>query len=885
MGGFLFKRNWVLLCLALLISAPALAGDARAKWIDATQVKLKLPPGFYVSGTTQFFFMDGSSLLKNSAISLPLISQENSFVRLSTAHLSKAEIDHLIQIPLKVVASNNNRTLLDSTSVQMAGVLDQLYFYGEDDLGGICENSQCSLKIWAPTAQNVRLHIFKKSSDDLGQAEVFQPSRNAEGVWGLNLSSRYESYYYLWEITAYQPLLNRIETVLVTDPYSKSLSLNGEKSQLVNLSSARTTPYGWDYLNKPALNSLNDSVIYELHVRAFSANDKSINHENRGTYLAFSEKASAGVRHLKELSEAGLTHLHLLPFYDFGSVNEKKSEWENYTGPSNNLQEPQSVIGGMRNVDPFNWGYDPVHYFTPEGSYAVNADGESRIHEVRSMIQAINDLGLRVIQDVVFNHTYESGLEPFSVFDKIVPLYYHRLDDNGNVYKSSCCNDNATENRMMEKLMIDSVEYWAKTYKIDGFRFDLMSFHSRQTMERLRVALRSLTLNRDGVDGSKILLYGEGWSFGSLYEQAPQDAMTIENSYGTQIGFFNDRLRDAVRGGTTNSAEKSDQGFATGLFFDFNQEPANRNTPIDLNQQRDKLLHLGDVIKVGLTGNLKNYYFREHLGNVIRAGDLYFREVPVGVTAEALETINYVSAHDGYALWDAVQAKAPFYNPKRSPAICSNDERLRMHQLALAIPFLGQGIPFLEAGTELLRTKNGDQDSYDSGDFFNRIDWTGTTNYWGSGLPPAWKNLDDWSFWQPRLQTPEMKVSAEHITKSANYFKALLRLRRSSDLFKMNSTAKITQGLRFIDNDQQAEPGLVAMLLRDQRESLLIFFNASRDARFFSHNVLQQNWELHPLFDEKIDPVLSQVVLYPSQRKIQIPGRTTVVLKLDSQVP
>ncbi|MGZ3772537.1 MAG: alpha-1,6-glucosidase domain-containing protein [Pseudobdellovibrionaceae bacterium] len=879
----MFKLMWVAFCTSLFISIPAQASDARAKWVDATHVKLKLPPGFFVSSSVQFFFMDGASSLSSSAVALPLISVENSIAWLSTAQLSKADIDRLIQKPLKVVISNNNHTLLDSTSVQLAGVLDQLYYYDQNDLGGLCDDNQCSLKIWAPTAQNVRVHLFRQSSDSLSQDETLQANRTAQGVWSLNLSSAYENYFYLYEVTAYQPLLNRIETGLVTDPYSKSLSLNSEKSQLVNLSSNRITPAGWNSLAKPYLNSLNDSTIYELHIRDFSANDNSVAATYRGTYLAFTLQDSFGIRHLRGLADAGLTHLHLLPFHDFGSVNEKKSEWESYAGPSKDLQEPQSIIGGMRDNDAFNWGYDPVHYFAPEGSYAVNGDGAQRIYEVRSMVQAINGLGLRVVQDVVFNHTYQAGLEPYSVFDKIVPLYYYRLDDNGNIQKTSCCNDTAVENRMMEKLMIDSVVYWAKTYKLDGFRFDLMSFHTRQTMERLRQALRSLTLDQDGIEGSKLLLYGEGWSFGSLVNRQPKEAMTIENSYGTHYGFFNDRLRDAVRGGTTSSTEKSDQGFATGLYFDFNQEPANRNTPIALDQQRDKILHLGDVIKAGLAGNLKNYYFREHLGNLIPAGDLKFRNSPVGVASEALETINYVSAHDGYGLWDAIQAKAPFYNSDRSPVFCSIEDRLRMYQLALAIPFLGQGIPFVEAGTDLLRSKNGDQDSYDSGDFFNRIDWTGTSNYWGAGLPPAWRNIDDWSFWRPRLQASDMRISPKHIEQAKNYFKALLQLRRSSNLFKLNSLENITEGLHFIDNDQQPEPGLVTMLLQNQQESLLIFFNASRESRFFSHLVLRQHWTLHPLFNEKVDPALSQVMLDPSSGKIQIPGRTTVVLKLFSQ--
>ncbi|MGZ3770392.1 MAG: alpha-1,6-glucosidase domain-containing protein [Bdellovibrio sp.] len=880
----MFRQLLALVFFTLIAAKPVFAKDARAKWIDAGHIRLLLPPGFYVGQSTQFFVTDSSNSLNNTAISLPLISVQNSYAWLSTAQLSKADIDGLIQKPLKIVASNNNRTILDSTGVQLSGILDQLYFYGDDDLGGACSDSGCSLKLWAPTAQNIRLHIFKSGSDSDG--ERVQAQREDHGVWTVNLSSQYSGFYYLWEVTVYQPLVDKTETVLVTDPYSKSLSINGEKSQLVNFFSSNTVPYGWNQLQKPVLNSLNDSIIYELHIRDFSATDRSVNLRNRGSYLAFTENDSEGVRHLKELREAGLTHVHLLPFQDFGSVNENKYEWENYEGPGkNNLQEPQSIIGGMRDIDPYNWGYDPVHYFSPEGSYAVNPEGESRIYEVRSMVQALNRMGLRVVQDVVYNHTYHSGIEKFSIFDRIVPLYYFRLDDRGQVYKTSCCNDTASENRMMEKLMIDSVVYWAKTYKVDGFRFDLMSFHTRQTMDRLRLALRSLTLDHDGVDGSKILLYGEGWSFGSLYDQRPQDAMTIENSYGTQYGFFNDRLRDAVRGGTTSSNEKSDQGFATGLYFDFNQEPANRNTPIDLNQQRDKLLHLGDVIKVGLSGNLRDFYFREHLGTTIRGGNLRFKGMPVGLSSQALETINYVSAHDGYSLWDAMQAKAPFNNRNRRPFTCSSDERIRMHQLALAIPLLGQGIPFVEAGSEILRSKNGDQDSYDSGDFFNRIDWSGTTNYWGAGLPPAWRNLDDWSFWQPRLLSPEMKVSSEQIHRVNNYFKALLKVRQSSNLFRMNTADKISRGLHFIDNDYQAEPGLIGMLLEDSAsaESLLIFFNSSRDTRFFEHEVLHENWELHPYLNEGVDPLLTQVVLYPEQNKIQIPGQTTVVLKLYSQ--
>lgn len=870
------NQFWALFVITFAHCLVTMAGPARAQWINPSQIRFKLPPGLYVNtNSTQFSLVDTTlSLRAESAIRLPVISMDGPHVLLSTGHISNREIDQLIRLPLKVVVTNSNRHILDATAIQYAGLLDSMYYYDGQDLGGNCSPSHCDIKLWAPTAKSVKVLM--------ATGETFFPERTSLGVWSLTLPGSYKNQFYQYEVQVFQPFTDRLETLITTDPYSKSLSLNSEKSQLIDVDSVEATPPSWDSLSKPVLSSLNDSVIYELHIRDFSANDQSVPVIKRGTYLAFSEKQSTGVRHLKSLAEAGLTHLHLLPMNDFGSVNEDKNSWENYKDSPSDLREAQSVIGTMRTQDPFNWGYDPVHYFTPDGSYAHDANGVSRVREVRTMVQAINSLGLRVISDVVLNHTYQNALSPLSVFDKIVPLYYYRTDDEGRVMNSSCCADTASEHRMMEKLMIENILYWAKTYKIDGFRFDLMSFHSKSTMLRLRQAVRSLTLAKDGVDGSKILLYGEGWSFGSFYDRTPEEAMTLENSAGTEFGFFNDRLRDAVRGGTTNSVEKSDQGFVTGLYFDFNQEPANRNTPTESSGQREKILHLGDVIKVGLAGNLQDFKFREHRGSVISAKDLYFRGAPVGCASQTLETINYVSAHDGYTLWDAIVAKAPFHTPGRSPATASSEDRQRMAQMALAIPLLGQGIPFLEGGTELLRSKNGDQDSYDSGDFFSRIDWAGMTNYWGAGLPPSWKNIDDWSFWTPRLSSADLQIQPDQIAHTTAYVEALLRLRQSSKLFKLTTLAKVEQHLSFIDNANQPEPGLIAMKLQDHNESLLIFLNASREARTFSHESLREPWMLHPLFDEKVDALLAQVLLNQTQRSIQIPGRTTVVLKLST---
>lgn len=859
-----------------------MAVGVRARWLNSSRILYKLAPGTYISNSTQFFLMDGDqSVRTGSTIYLPLLSLKDDQALLDTSMLSRTEIKNLISRALKLFIVTNTKQILDSSAIQYAGLLDELYTYEGQDLGGECISDKCNLKLWAPTAQRVRVFLFANAITPIEQAQILNLSLDG-GVWSLSLPIEFKNFYYLYEVQVYQPFTDRVETNLVTDPYSKSLSLNGTRSQLADLNDRGLLPPDWNNLQKPPLNNLKEAVIYELHLRDFSVNDVTIPPELRGTYLAFTEKNSMGMRHLKSLADVGMTHLHLLPFNDFGSVNEDKSSWENYAGKSSNLKEPQSVLSGIRSSDPFNWGYDPVHYMTPEGSYALNGEGTARILEVRQMVKALNESGLRVVQDVVLNHTYENALGAFSVFDKIVPLYYYRLDDHGQAFRTSCCFDTASEHHMMEKLMIDTVLHWAKTYKIDGFRFDLMSFHSIATMERLRQALRALTMPKDGVDGSKIILYGEGWSFGSLFNLAPTESMNLENSYGTDYGFFNDRLRDAVRGGTSNSAEKSDQGFATGLFFDFNHEPANRNTPTDEANQRDKLLHLGDVIKAGLAGNLRDFSFKEHLGSRIHAGNLLFRGAPVGVASQALETINFVSAHDGYTLWDAIQAKAPFHTPGRNADLATADERQRIQQLALAIPLLGQGIPFMEAGTDLLRSKNGDQDSYDSGDFFNRIDWTGTTNHWGEGLPPAWKNIDDWALWHPRLLDPGLRVIPYLIAKTHNYLKALLQVRKSSSLFQLNTLDEISKHLSFIDNETQPEPGLIAMLLQNQNESLLIFFNASRYGRDFSNRILKNNWAVHPLLNEKVDAVLAEVAIDPNQGTIHLPGRSTVILKLNN---
>ncbi len=270
--------------------------------------------------------------------------------------------------------------------------------------------------------------------------------------------------------------------------------MNSTRSQIVDLNDPALQPSGWADVVKPPLAAPEDIVVYELHVRDFSINDMTVPENMRGTFMAFTQTDSDGMKHLRALAEAGLTHIHLLPAFDIASVNENAAERQEpdnaeLTALPADSDQQQAILQPLRDLDGFNWGYDPLHYTVPEGSYSTDPNGTARIVEFRQMVQALNASGLRVVMDVVYNHTNSSGQSDLSVLDQIVPGYYHRLTDTGLVATSTCCANTATEHAMMEKLMIDSVITWATQYKVDGFRFDLMGHHMRANMEHLRSAL------------------------------------------------------------------------------------------------------------------------------------------------------------------------------------------------------------------------------------------------------------------------------------------------------------------------------------------------------------------------------------------------------------
>jgi pullulanase len=774
-----------------------------------------------------------------------------------------------VREPTMLVVSDSNGNELDRTYFQTGVLLDALHHF--DGCLGVClEDGNPTLRVWAPTARSVNIIWVSAGRSPTVQGSL-PMSKGGDGTFELTGGSSWLGRNYLYEVEVFSPTTGKTEKFRVTDPYSVALALDSASSVVLDLEDSRWKPPGWDFTSSPPLESRNDSVLYELHVRDFSAHDLTVPPGLRGTYRAFALQGTDGDRELRALSAAGITHVHLMPTFDFASVEEDlplRRDPQISSGLPPDSPLPQEAVNKTRSLDSFNWGYDPFHFLAPEGSYAQSPEGGSRTLEFREMIQALHQKGLRVVLDMVFNHTYAAGLADEAVLDKVVPGYYHRLDADGQVRNSSCCADTASERFMMEKLMRDGLELWRSHYKVDGFRFDLMNLHSVATMGRLRDFERA--------KDSSLLFYGEAWPFGSLLDTAPSSAFTQSRVYGQAIGVFNDRIRDAVRGGTTDSKGKSDPGFATGLFYDFNQEPANRDTPVDLGQQRDRLLWLTDVVRIGLAGNLRDYSMTDHRGVSVRGGDIEFNGGATGFSQNPEETINYVSAHDGYTLWDALEAKLPFHTKNRDPDTASLAERVDRNTLALGIVALSQGIPFFDEGTELLRSKSGDQNSYDSGDWFNSVNWTGNANNWGMGLPPQFSNPDDWPFWRPRLADPTISPGTKEIAASRQAFLDLLKVRKSSPLFRLHTGAEIQRRVHFLETDLGAgQPaGLIVMELQDEEADgrdldpnwrrILVAVNSLNDPQVFPHSSLGRAplTRLYGKGDSRLTPT-PQLVLPP----------------------
>jgi len=805
------------------------------------------------------------------------------FPHLADLSTFKIAEDDLSQVPQILraqvaIAAFNGDQLVNLAGLQIPGVLDDLYTY-DGELGvNFDQNGVPSLTVWAPTAQNVELLLYDDA--DPNTEPTVQPMfYNAmTGSWRTVGMPSWYGKYYLYRVTVFAPTVQEIVVNDVTDPYSVSLSQNSTRSQILSLNDETYMPEGWLSLEKPPFGAPEDITAYELHIRDFSVFDESVPEELRGTYLAFTVEDSAGMQHLIGLAEAGLTHLHLLPSFDIATINENRRrqfepDYEELAELPPDSEQQQALIDQIRDLDGFNWGYDPYHFNVPEGSYATDADGPQRILEYRQMVQALNQAGLRVVQDVVYNHTNASGQSGRSVLDKIVPGYYHRLNERGGVERSTCCENTATEHNMMRRLMIDSVILHAVHYKIDGFRFDLMGHHMLADMIAVREALNELTIEEDGVDGSEVYVYGEGWNFGEVVDNRRGVNATQLNIAGTGIGVFNDRLRDAVRGGNP-FGDRLEQGLSNGQFVDatgLDPEGA------DLN---DTLLHM-DQTRIGLAGNLNNFMFEDRTGEMVMATEVPYGGAPTGYTADPQENIIYVSKHDNETLYDN--------NVYKAPADTDMETRVRMQVLGLSYVMYAQGVPFFHAGSDMLRSKSLDRNSYNSGDWFNRLDWTYQTNNYGVGLPPARDNSAEWPTMRPLLADTSLQATEADILANVNRFRDMLRVRYSSPLFRLQTGDQIVQRLSFYNTGPDQMPGVIVMGLSDMvgedldtnYDMILVIFNGQPDEISYTIEELAgSSFVLHPELANGSDELLMTATMDSETGTFSVPAYSAAVFVL-----
>ena len=797
-------------------------------------------------------------------------------------------LPEILKGQVAVAVYDSTGLLLDATGAQSAIALDSLYAasartrsFGVGFTGG-----RVGFTLWAPTAQRVSLLTWPAGTPDqpADTATRTVMSRSADGSWSASLPGSARNARYLYEVKVYAPSTGKVETNLVTDPSSVALTLNSTRSVAVDLRDPAYMPAAWRTAAAPTLAQDVDSTIYELHIRDYSMSDGKVPAALRGSYLAFAA-AGDGRAHLKALAKAGLNTVHLLPSFDIASIEEDPARQEtpqcDLASYPPDSEEQQKCVGAVASKDAFNWGYDPYHWSVPDGSYAssaAKADGGARVAEFRTMVGALHQDGLRVVLDQVFNHTAASGQADKSVLDKVVPGYYHRLNATGAVETSTCCQNIATEHAMGEKLMVDSVVSWARNYKVDGFRFDLMGHHSKANLLAVRSALDALTLEADGVDGKSVYLYGEGWNFGEVANNARFVQATQGQLGGTGIGTFSDRLRDAVRGGGPFDEDPRKQGFGSGEATDDNGALDKDGKPVNADAAT-RLANDTDLVQLGLAGNLKTFTFRsQKTGQVVKGTQVDYNGSPAGYADQPDEVVTYVDAHDNETLFDSLTYKLP--------VATSMQDRVRMNTLSLATTALAQTPSFWHAGAELLRSKSLNRDSYDSGDWFNRLDWTGADNGFGHGLPPQEANSAKWPFMKPLLANPALKPSAADVRTADAMAQDLLRLRFSTKLFRLGSADAINAKVTFpVSGTADAKQGVIVMRIDDTvgadvdpaLRGAVVVFNATPDAVTQEVPGLTGAFQLSPVQAGGADSVVKQSAYEPSTGSFSVPARTVAV--------
>lgn len=525
--------------------------------------------------------------------------------------------------------------------------------YSGNDLGASYSKKATTFKVWSPNAASVRVNIFEHGSDNEGDAgSIMSRAMSLDkttGVWSVTINGDLLNKYYTYSVTHGKTIKE------TADVYAKACGVNGQRSMVVDLST--TNPDGWENDKHVLVQNQTDASVWEISVADFSSSESSgVSEANRGKYLAFTEEgttvngvqgaSSTCVDYLKKL---GVKYVQIMPFYDFGSVDESKNI-----------------------MDQYNWGYDPVNYNCPEGSYSTNPKkGEVRIKECKQMIQALHNAGIGVIMDVVYNHTYTSD----SWFQRTVPNYYYRMNNDGTFSNGSgCSNDTASEHLMFRKYMIDSVTYWASEYHIDGFRFDLMGLHDVTTMNSIRTALDNLYA--DG-SGSQILMYGEAWDMATNCDEGTVLASQKNlKQLSDRIGAFDDTIRDAIKGST---------GGTDGAFVQEGSRRAN--------------------LKTGIAGQ---------------------SDTTTGWANVPSQCVTYASCHDNLCLYDKLVGSVYGADGKYRKRY---EDLVAMNKLSAAIVITSQGIPFSLGGEEFCRSKDGDENSYASSRKENMLDWENVDLY------------------------------------------------------------------------------------------------------------------------------------------------------------
>ena len=617
------------------------------------------------------------------------------------------------------------------------------YTYNGNDLGATWSENSTLFKVWSPTASEITLNLYKEGKsgvDDL--IKTIQMTKVEKGIWEVTVEGNLHGTYYTYTV------VNEGVSKEACDPYAKTTGINGNRAMVIDMST--TNPDGWDKDTNPHIGkTFNDAIIYELHVReATIGEDSTVSKANKGKFLGLTEKGAGTV--LSHMIDLGITHLHLLPIYDFSSVDEER--------------------GGH------NWGYDPKNYNTPEGSYSSNPyHGEVRVSEMKQMIKTLHDNNISVVMDVVYNHVVDAKT---FCFNQLVPGHFSRIYKNGKYSEDSGCgNDTASEHAMVHKYIVDSVKYWAEEYHIDGFRFDLVGLLDIDTINDVMT-----TVWKTRPD---VVFYGEGWEMNSFNTGID---MTVQKNSTKVPGFafFNDTLRDAIKGNVFDE----EAGYVSGLF--------------------------------GQSEFIKGA----------------FRGLPGTWCKTPTQTINYASCHDNHTLYDRLKVSRPD---------ASEEDIIRMNNLAAAITIISQGIPFIHAGEELLRSKpNGDgtynHNSYNAGDEINSIKWSS-------------------------LEKREIKAVYE-------YYKGLIEFRKAHAALRMTSAEDVIVNISEI---KKIEKEVVAFAVNggvngEESDGLIAIFNPRTKATKVS--LPKGTWNVY-INGEKagtkiLDTVSGSVVVEPISAMILV---------------